>query len=68
MTPADELAACKQALSQYRRGWRELALTLRRHNCVDWDVVAALARKHGLPVMPPADEMTNKEIKTNVPD
>jgi len=56
MKPAIELAACKQALAQYRRAWRELGAALRaRTEPPPWaapppfDILAEIGRKHNLP-------------------
>jgi hypothetical protein len=51
MTPENELAACKQALQQYRRAWRELGAALSgdlqgRHPA---NLMAEIGRKHNLP-------------------
>jgi len=56
MTPEAELKACKQALSQYRRAWRELATALPTASPgLAAEVFRATARRYALPVWPPAD-------------
>jgi hypothetical protein len=57
MTPEAELAACQQALAQYRRAWRELATALPRVVVpgLAAEVFRATARRYALPVWPPAD-------------
>jgi hypothetical protein len=58
MTPEAELAACKQALDQYRRAWRELGAALRTRTepiprpAFAADLMAEIGRKHALPPMP----------------
>ena len=58
MTPEAELAACKQALSQYRRAWRELATALPAavNRGMAVETFRATARRYALPVWPPAEE------------
>ena len=55
MTPEHELAACKQALAQYRAAWRELGAALRIRTepvprpAFIADLMDEIAKKHNLP-------------------
>ena len=56
MKPEHELAACKQALDQYRAAWRERAVTLKRRPATEpiprsgfvVELMEEVAQKHGL--------------------
>ena len=66
MTPAAELAACKRALKQYRRAWRELALELPATDPgMVRELFRAVSRRYALPTLPPDDE---HEVTDHVPD
>ena len=64
MTPEAELAACRRALHQYRRAWRELAHALGNDFGMAGERFRAVARRYALPTLPPDDE---HEV-TDVPD